>query len=98
MESVYRLVTGMNETTPLPLNLGTRIIEWVDYRVFDLLMASQFVIPNFKLLNTVEYTANGFDVPWGYVILPGLLMTLGFALPLILIGYFSLQVRELEHK
>jgi hypothetical protein len=44
------------------------------------------------------YVANGFDVPWSAALLPSLAMTLAYLLPCLLIGYYSLTLRELESK
>jgi hypothetical protein len=56
------------------------------------------VIPNFSHFNTIEYSANGFDVPLDAALLPGLATALAYLLPCLLIGYFSLSLRELEAK
>ncbi len=100
LESVYRLVFKMNQTTELPDNLGfgKNIIEFLDENVFNVLFFVKSVIPNFSYFNTSRYAANGFDVPWTGALLPSILTTIGFIIPLIIIGYFSLQFRELEHK
>ncbi|WP_417851048.1 ABC-2 transporter permease [Thalassoglobus sp.] len=100
LESIYRLVTGMNQTTPLPDNLGIAkdIIEKLDETVFNILFVVRSVIPDFTFFSMNKYTANGYDVPWTGALLPSILITLGFLFPLIILGYFSLQLRELEHK
>ena len=98
LESVYRLITQMNLQTPLPENTGTDIIKYLDSGVFNLLFMVNALIPNFTYFNMNEFTANGFDVPWMGAILPSILITLGYLIPLIILGYFSLQLRELESK
>jgi hypothetical protein len=45
-----------------------------------------------------EYVANGFDVQWLESLLPGIMVMVGFFLPCLFVGYFSLQSRELESK
>ncbi|TWT57335.1 ABC-2 family transporter protein [Thalassoglobus neptunius] len=97
-ESMYRLVTQMNMQSPLPDNVGTDIIKFLDERVFNLLFVVNAVIPNFTYFNTNQYTANGFDVPWMGALVPSFLITIGYLIPLIILGYFSLQLRELESK
>ena len=89
-----------NETCklPFPENIGTDIIKFLDEYIFNLLFLVNALIPNFTYFNMNEYTANGFDVPWMGALLPSLLITLGYLIPLILLGYFSLQLRELESK
>jgi hypothetical protein len=56
------------------------------------------VIPDFTYFDMTPYVANGFDVPWDASLLPSILTTIGFLIPCIILGYFSLQVRELEAK
>jgi len=97
-ESTYRLLTQMNEVSPLPQNVGTDIIKTLDLGVFGMLRIVNALVPDLRYFNTSEYPANGFDVPWGAMLLPSLLITLGFLIPMIILGYFSLQLRELEHK
>jgi hypothetical protein len=100
LESVYRIVTGMNQTTPLPDNLGIGkvIIGTLDATVFNVIFLVRAIIPDFTYFNMNKYTANGFDVPWTGALLPSILTTIGFIIPLIILGYFSLQLRELESK
>ena len=60
-----------------------------------------YVIPNFNYYDSTKYVANGFDVPWNTIdaaLLPGIATTVGYLIPCIVLGYFSLQVRELEAK
>jgi hypothetical protein len=44
------------------------------------------------------YVANGFDVPWSVAMARCLFMTLGYLIPCLLVGYYSLTLRELEAK
>jgi uncharacterized membrane protein YciS (DUF1049 family) len=90
----------MNQTTPLPDNLGIGkvIIGTLDATVFNVIFLVRAIIPDFTYFNMNKYTANGFDVPWTGALLPSILTTIGFIIPLIILGYFSLQLRELESK
>ncbi len=97
-ESMYRLVTQMNAVSPLPENIGTDLIKTLDQGVFGLMRVVNTLIPDLQYFNTSEYPANGFDVPWGAMLLPSVVITIGFLIPLVILGYFSLQLRELEHK
>lgn len=97
-ESVYRLITQMNMQTPLPDNVGTDIIQFLDERIFNLLFLVNAVIPNFTYFNMNKFTANGFDVPFMGALVPSFLITVGYLIPLIILGYFCLQLRELESK
>jgi hypothetical protein len=98
LESAYRMVTQMNVQSALPDNVGTDIITFIDRRIFDTLVVLRNVIPDFTYFDMTPYVANGFDVPWDASLLPSILTTIGFLIPCIILGYFSLQVRELEAK
>lgn len=98
LESAYRMVTQMNVQSDLPDNLGTDIIKFIDRRIFDTLVVLRNVIPDFTYFDMTPFVANGFDVPWNASLLPSILLTIGFLIPCIVIGYFSLQLRELEAK
>jgi hypothetical protein len=91
----------MNQMSPLPDNAATDFIQWCDTWIFNGLGIVRNIIPDFRHYDTSVYVANGFDVPWsdaGPAILPGILTTLGFFIPCAMLGYFSLQLRELEAK
>lgn len=101
LESAYRLFTQMNVQSALPDNATTQIIQWLDSRIFNALAIVENVVPNFKHFDMAPYVANGFDVPFngaGAAVLPSLLTVLAYFIPLVVLGYFSLQLRELEAK
>lgn len=98
LESMYRLVTQMGPTVALPDNPLLTAMQWIDRKVFSLLEILQNVIPNFSYFDTSAYPANGFDVAWSTALLPSLATVLAYILPCILLGYFSLEMRELEAK
>ncbi len=97
-ESIYRLVTQMNMQTPLPEGPARTVMEWLDTRVFQGLTLVHQVIPDFTYFNMKQFVANGFDVPWSASLLPAVATVLGYLLPCVVLGYFSLQLRELEAK
>lgn len=98
VEAFYRLVSGMNESSPLDDSLTKRVIETLDAGVYAMLYLAKYIIPDVRIFDAAVYTSNGFDVPFGSCILPSVLITLGFFIPAYIIGYFGLQVRELEAK
>lgn len=98
VEALYRLVLQMNETSPLDDSLGRRVIETLDAGVYAMLFLAQYIIPDVRTFDAAVYSANGFDVPFATCLLPSILITLGFFIPAYVIGYFGLQVRELEAK
>lgn len=97
-ESVYRLVTHMNDTTPLPDNYLTPAIKWFDFGLNRILWLVQYIIPDQTMFGMQEWVAKGFDVPWGSILLPSLAIVFGYLIPCVLLGYFSLSLRELESK
>lgn len=98
-ESIYRIVTHMNPTTELPENVSFGVMRFIDGGLTGFLSLCKQVIPRLKHFNQMpEYVSNGFDVPWAESLLPCLLITLGYLLPCVLLGYFALRIRELESK
>jgi hypothetical protein len=98
LESVYRIVTHMNPITPMPETVGTRIVQAIDAVFIKGLWLVEHLVPDFSYYRMSPYVANGFDVPWSAALLPSLAMTLAYLLPCLLIGYYSLTLRELESK
>ena len=99
VESFYRLVTGLNDSTPLDESITKTVIESLDAGVYAMLYLAQYVIPYITVFfDSSTFLANGFDVPWDVNLLPCLRITLGFFIPAYIIGYFGLQIRELEAK
>ncbi|MCH8829609.1 MAG: hypothetical protein IID45_08535 [Planctomycetes bacterium] len=96
--SVYRLLKHLNPRSELTDVPGARIIAIVDKGALFGLWAVHKIIPNFNNFRVIPYVANGYDVPWSAALLPGLMTILGFAFPCLVIGYFSLTLRELEDK
>lgn len=98
LESVYRLITQMNQTVPLPEGGLSTAIQAVDRVPFGTLWLANNVIPDLRSFWMAGWVGKGLDVPWSGALLPSIAVTLGFALPCILLGYFSLLLRELEAK
>ena len=96
--ALYRIITHLTPGVPFKDEFFFRVIDALDKMALNVLWAIQHMFPNFSSFDTTEYTANAFDVPWGEALLPNLAMTLGYCLPWILVGYFSLRLRELESK
>ncbi|ODA30762.1 hypothetical protein [Planctopirus hydrillae] len=97
-ESAYRIPTYMNDTTDLPSNPGTQLIKWVDWVMNGFLWLIQQILPNVSYFNMTGYVANGFDVDNWNTLLPAVLVTIGYFIPCVLIGYYCLRSRELEAK
>lgn len=98
IESWYRLVTHMNDTLELPDNIGVKIMQGIDNVMLGGLWLMQHLIPDLSSFVMSPYVANGFDVPWGLAMLRSLAVTIGYLVPCLLVGYYSLTLRELEAK
>jgi hypothetical protein len=98
-ESIYRIIMHMNPMTELPEGPAFTIMQWVDWCLELFVWSIRYYIPNCKHFSDLtEYIPNGFDVQWMESLLPSMLVTLGFFLPCLFVGYYSLQARELEAK
>ena len=98
LESIYRILTHMNPTTDLPDNPAFGGMRIFDSVLTSFLWLCKQVIPRLQYFNMSEYVSNGFDVPWDASVVPSLLVTLGYLIPCVLLGYFALRIRELESK
>ena len=98
LESAYRMFTHMNVQSPLPEGFATDVIKFLDQGALKGLTVMRYAIPNFTYFDMTPYVANGFDVPWNASLLPSILLIIGFLIPCLVLGYFSLQLRELEAK
>jgi ABC-type transport system involved in multi-copper enzyme maturation permease subunit len=92
-ESLYRLVTQMNQVSPLPENFGTQFIQVIDTVLKACMQGLAYVLPDFRSLNTVDYVAYGFDVPMNHLY-QNLTVCLAYLVGLFVIGYFFLRTRE----
>jgi hypothetical protein len=88
----------MTPGVPLEEKPIFRVINWLDNQALTVLWAIRNMFPDFTAYDTTEYTANAFDVPWAEAMLPNLAVAAGYCLPWIIVGYFSLRLRELEAK
>lgn len=97
-DSIYRIPAHITPTVDLDPGLAARVINTIDSIELSGLWAVQHLFPNFATFDTIEYVANGFDVPWAEALLPSIAVTVGFCVPWIVVGYYSLKLRELEAK
>jgi len=98
LESMYRIFTQMDQQSDLPQNIGTDTIVFIDQKMLGILHVVNAAVPDFGSFSTSKYVANGFQVPMEASVLPSLATLLGYFIPLVIIGYFALQLRELESK
>ena len=99
VESIYRMVTHMNQTVGLELSKPVeRVIKVSDQGVENGLWLVQQTFPNLTYFNMSPYVAKGFDVDFRAAILPAIAVTIAFLVPCVLLGYYALKLRELESK
>ena len=98
IESWYRLITHMNDTLQLPDNFGVKLMQSIDNLFMGGLWLVQHLIPDLSYFVMSPYVANGFDVPWSTAMAKCVAMTVGYLVPCLLVGYYSLTLRELEAK
>jgi len=98
LDSLIRIPTHKNPTIELGDSFVYRVVKALDEIELNGLWAVQHLFPDFGMFDTTGYVANSYDVPWSEAMLPSLMTTVGFCLPWIVLGYFSLRLRELEAK
>ncbi|QDU64156.1 ABC-2 family transporter protein [Planctomycetes bacterium Pan216] len=94
LESSIRLFTQNNQVTDLDPNFFNRIALGVDMLLLELMRALAYIIPNLTLLDTAEFVASGFDIPWA-LLLRNALFVIGYVVPVVIFGYFVFKNREL---
>lgn len=98
-ESIYRIVTYMNPSVPLPEGPATTLMKQVDGAILGFLWLVHKIIPDFEYPDrAMRYLAGGFDVEWKTAFLPSLALVLAYFVPCLLLGHFALRIRELESK
>ncbi len=98
LESIYRIVMHMNPTTELPTGPAFGAMKLIDWAVAQFVVLISSVIPDFKTFDMTGYVIEGFDVPFMAAVLPSIATTLAFFIPCVVLGYYSLRLRELEAK
>ena len=93
LESLYRIVTQMNQMSPLPENFGTQMIVAVDSVLRAGMFSLAYLLPDFSKFSTVDYIAYGFYSPVNRLA-QELTACLAFLAGLFVAGYFLLRTRE----
>jgi ABC-type transport system involved in multi-copper enzyme maturation permease subunit len=93
LESTYRMVTQMNQMSPLPENFGTQMIVVVDTVLRPFMFGLAYLLPDFRSFSTVDYIAYGFYIPINRLA-QELTACLAFLAGLFVAGYFLLRTRE----
>jgi hypothetical protein len=98
LESIYRMLTHMNDTTVMPEGVFRNIIKSIDGVLINGLWLIHHIVPDLTTFDTSIYVANGFDVPFNGALLPSICVSFGYLIPCVLFGYLCLSLRELETK
>lgn len=98
LDSLIRIPTHLTPGVEMGEGFVYRAIQAIDNVELSGLWAVQHLFPDLRTFDTTEYVANAFDVPWAAALLPSLAVTFGYCIPWIIVGYFSLKIRELEAK
>jgi hypothetical protein len=93
VESLYRIVTQMNQISPLPENFATQLIQSIDSVLKVAMQSLAFLLPDFRSFSTVDYVAYGYDIPVNQLA-QDLLVCGAYLAGLFVIGYFFLRTRE----
>ena len=99
VESIYRLVTHMNQTVGLELSKPVETsIKGIDRLVQEGLWLVEQTFPNLSYFSMSSYVAKGFDVDTWAAIVPSIAVVLAYMIPCVALGYYALKLRELESK
>jgi hypothetical protein len=93
IESLYRIITQMNQMSPLPENIGSDLMQAVDAVLKAGMHSLAYVLPDFRSLSTVDYVAYGFNIPMNQLA-QDLTVCAAYLAGLFVIGYFFLRTRE----
>lgn len=95
LEALYRLLTQMNLTQPLPDGAGFRIIEYVDRNILLRSLDSiTYAIPNLNQFNLAEYLAYGYVID-NQLLGQNLIVAITFSVSMMVFGYFCFKTREI---
>lgn len=93
LESLVRVIRQSNVTDPMEAGLRTTVLKGVDKVLEQVLGAVTATLPDFSIFDYSRFVAYGFDIPTKLVGVQSTTM-LAFLLPVFVIGYFSLKMRE----
>ncbi len=98
IESVIRIIRQINLTDDLPETTFYATVKSIDSFLNEGLFIVENIVPDFRTFQMDVYIANGFDVPWSQALAPSIGVALAYLGPCLVIAYYSLSLRELEHK
>jgi hypothetical protein len=92
-EALYRIVTQNNLTSELEKNLTTMTVIWGDKFVRILLWIMSCLLPDLSSLSDIDYVADGYNIPGGVLSIHAT-MSLGFLVPVLILGFLFFKMRE----
>jgi hypothetical protein len=98
IESIIRIIRQINLTDDLPDTKFYAAVKSIDSFLNEGLYIVENIVPDFRSFQMDTYIANGFDVPWSQAMAPSIGIALAYLIPCLVIAYYSLSLRELEHK
>jgi hypothetical protein len=98
IESVYRMLTHMNDTTVMAEGVFRDTVKAIDGALVNGLWLIHHIVPDLTTFDTAIYVAHGFDVPFNGAVLPSICISFGYLFPCVMFGYLCLSLRELEAK
>ena len=96
-ESIVRIADQSNVMTDLDEGVLTTIVTSIDrYFAQPIMWGIGQCLPDFGALSTVNYAADGYNVPWDRVF-QDVTTCLGFVVVLSILGFFLLRTREVAN-
>jgi hypothetical protein len=93
IEAAYRLQNKMNLMQKLEEGPTATMIEMADDTIRALLSGVSRMLPDLTSFWRVDYLASGFYIPDEHLAILAI-KTLGYVVPLVVVGYFLLKTRE----
>lgn len=96
LEAAIRLFRQENMTIDLDMNSGEIIISKMLDTVFQAFIRFlSYLMPAFDRFDLSEYVAQGFNISFNMVLMD-FCTVIGYAIPLYVLGYLCLKLREIE--
>lgn len=93
-ESIIRIADQSNQVVPLNESvLATLVTSFDQFVSRPIMWAVGQCLPDFAAFSTVDYAADGYNVPWDRVG-QDLTVCLGYVAALAVVGYYLLRTRE----
>ncbi len=93
LESLIRLVTQANVSSPLEVGVGGDLATTLDDLYQGMMGGVIYLVPDLSKLGNSNRVANGFDIPWNEVFIHTY-TAFGYMLPVFVAGYLFLKMRE----